>query len=106
MENLLNKLREHKIWKMIANEKNKGLYSSQDNIFKNAIIESRNGEMFVSTIEISGKANFNTKEYEHGTRQYRISEIGNLKNNPKNIERITFLIDGKDYEFVRCENGE
>jgi len=57
---------------------------------RNAIIETRDGEQFACNIEINGIKYF--------------SNNNNKKENPINIERITFLINGKDYEFVACQD--
>ena len=57
---------------------------------RNAIIETKNGEQFACDIVINRIVNF--------------SNNNNKNENPINIERITFLINGKDYEFVACQD--
>ena len=57
---------------------------------RNAIIETKDGEQFACDIAINGIRNF--------------SNNNNKKENPINIERITFLINGKDYKFVACQD--
>jgi len=57
---------------------------------RNAIIETKDGEQFACDIAINSIKNWN-----NGNRKCR-------KENPENIERITFLINGKEYEFVAC----
>ena len=58
---------------------------------RNAIIETKDGEQFACDIVINGIRNFSNNN-------------NNKKENPINIERITFLINGKDYEFVVCQD--
>ena len=57
---------------------------------RNAIIETKNGEQFACDIVINRIVNF--------------SNNNNKNENPINIERITFLINGKDYRFVACQD--
>jgi len=57
---------------------------------RNAIIETKDGEQFACDIAINRIVNF--------------SNNNNKNENPINIERITFLINGKDYEFVACQD--
>jgi len=58
----------------------------------NAIIQTKDGEQFACNIAINGIRNWND-----ANRQLR-------KDKPENIERITFLINGKEYEFVACQD--
>jgi len=58
----------------------------------NAIIETKDGEQFACGISINGIRN-----WSDGSKQIR-------NDSPVNIERITFLINGKEYEFVACQD--
>ena len=59
---------------------------------RNAIIETKDGEQFACDTAINSIRNWN-----NANRQLR-------KDKPENIERITFLINGKEYEFVACQD--
>jgi len=59
---------------------------------RNAMIETKDGEQFACDISINSIRNWN-----NDNRKIR-------KDHPENIERLTFLIDGKEYEFVACQD--
>lgn len=78
MEDLINSIREKEILKkLIPNNSN-----------KNVIIENVNGEQCAVNITINGYKKFHKKS--------------ELQSQPVNFERITFLIENEEVEFVRC----
>jgi len=78
----MDKINEYKILKTLTESDGR----------RNAIIETKNGEQFACDIKINGIRNWNDS-----SKQIR-------NDSPINIERITFLINGKEYEFVTCQD--
>jgi len=80
----MDSIKEYKILKyLVESDKRQSV---------NAIIETKDGEQFACNIKINGIRNWN-----NDNRRIR-------KDYPENIERITFLINGKEYEFVACQD--
>ena len=65
----------------------------------NAIIKTKEGKKVDSHIIIDGIDNWNINE--SGIRREYKKEIQKANNNPANIERITFNINGIDHTFIK-----
>ena len=78
----MNNIKEYKILKTLTELDGR----------RNAVIETKDGEQFACNISINGIRN-----WSDGSKQIR-------NDSPVNIERITFLINGKEYEFIACQD--
>ena len=108
METFMDEVREHRIMKELILFDNEERAKTGQKPRKNAIIESTvDGEesprIFAARINIDGMEEFDFPK-EDAPGIHRTSSRERIKNirHPYNIERITFIINGEEVEFVRC----
>lgn len=104
VEDFIFESMEHRVLKQLILQRQKE-NKYQGYGLKNSIIESvdkdGNSMLFAAHIDIDGLKDFNVPN-EPLTRQHKKERLLNPLH-PVNIERITFIVNGQEVEFVRCQ---
>lgn len=106
-EHIIPDLQEHRVLKEIVVFDNQMRKDKGYNPRWNAIIESNTNDgtrLLAARFDITGLSDFDfPAEDAIGIQRVFTRDKIKLPNHPVNIERITFIINNEEVEFVRCD---